>query len=246
MPNQPTTRTYEPSIVTVFDRLDAWRHFPGYALERRADIFFSLYLREVIEAELHVELADTIIPEFPLKHAENNQSDKVDYLLCSHDRLRIFLVELKTDLASLRQIQSEYLSRAQTSGLTTLLHDVCAIVKATNYRPKYHHLLRDLSTLGFLTFPPEIEAGLASGQGRKVAALLQKIGVPELSTSAIEIVYIQPQHSNEPNRIDFETFARHVARHPDPLSQRFSESLLRWRTAAGKSEVQHEFAKVGA
>jgi hypothetical protein len=48
------------------------------------------------------------------------------------------------------------------------------------------------------------------------------------------------------DRIDFETFARHVARHPDPLSQRFSESLLRRRTAAGKSEVQHEFAKVGA
>jgi len=245
MPTQPT-RTSETSINTVFDRLDAWRHFPSYALERRADIFFSVYLREVIEEELHVELADTIIPEFPLKHADNNQSDKVDYLLCSSDRLRIFLVELKTDLSSLRQTQSEYLSRAQTTGLTAILNDVCAIVKATNYRPKYHHLLRDLSNLGFLTLPPEIEAGLASGQSRQVAAALQKIAVAELSTSAIEIVYIQPQHSNEPNRIDFETFARQVARHPDPLSQRFSESLLRWRSAAGKSEVEHEFAKVRA
>jgi hypothetical protein len=26
--------------VTLFDRLDAWRHVPAYQLERRADIFF--------------------------------------------------------------------------------------------------------------------------------------------------------------------------------------------------------------
>lgn len=29
-------------IDTLFKRMDAWRHFPNYQLERRADIFFSL------------------------------------------------------------------------------------------------------------------------------------------------------------------------------------------------------------
>jgi hypothetical protein len=52
--SQPTT--------ALFDRLDAWRHCPAYQLERRADILFSLYLREVVEQELGVELLDVIIP----------------------------------------------------------------------------------------------------------------------------------------------------------------------------------------
>ena len=29
-------------IDTLFDRMDAWRHFPNYQLERRADVFFAL------------------------------------------------------------------------------------------------------------------------------------------------------------------------------------------------------------
>ena len=51
----------------VFDNLDKWRHLPNYQLERRADIFFSLYLKEVIEEKYHVKLQDTIIPEFPIQ-----------------------------------------------------------------------------------------------------------------------------------------------------------------------------------
>jgi len=39
-------------IDTLFNRMDAWRHFPNYQLERRADIFFALYLPEVLEAKL--------------------------------------------------------------------------------------------------------------------------------------------------------------------------------------------------
>ncbi len=39
-------------IDTLFNRMDAWRHLPNYQLERRADLFFSLYLPEVLEAKL--------------------------------------------------------------------------------------------------------------------------------------------------------------------------------------------------
>ena len=31
-------------IAAVSDRMDAWRHLPKYQLERRSDLFFSLYL----------------------------------------------------------------------------------------------------------------------------------------------------------------------------------------------------------
>ena len=35
-------------MLQLFDRLDEWRDFPNYQLERRADIFFSLYLVEAL------------------------------------------------------------------------------------------------------------------------------------------------------------------------------------------------------
>lgn len=48
-------------IDTLFNRMDAWRHLPNYQLERRADLFFSLYLPEVLEAKLGFLVGDTII-----------------------------------------------------------------------------------------------------------------------------------------------------------------------------------------
>lgn len=230
-------------VEDIFDRLDAWRHFPGYALERRADIFFSLYLRAVIEQELQVSLAEIIIPEFPLKHVANNQSDKVDYLLCSSDRRRVFLVELKTDLNSLRSAQAAYLDRARAAGLTVLLSDVCAIVQKTRALHKYHQLLLGLSKLGLLWLPRELQA--CTGLSTKRSSL-EKISVEALSQSTVDIVYIQPQHSNEPNRIDFQTFARYVAMHDDPVSRRFCESLQRWQAPVGANEIERELSKVRA
>ena len=35
-------------ITAIFDRMDSWRHLPGYQLERRADLLFSLYLPEAL------------------------------------------------------------------------------------------------------------------------------------------------------------------------------------------------------
>ena len=37
-----------PTIERVFELLDRWRHLPAYKLEPRADIFFALYLPEVL------------------------------------------------------------------------------------------------------------------------------------------------------------------------------------------------------
>ena len=39
-------------IDKLFDCMDAWRHLPNYQLERRAGLFFSLYLTEALEAKL--------------------------------------------------------------------------------------------------------------------------------------------------------------------------------------------------
>jgi hypothetical protein len=49
-------------ITDLFDRLDAWRHFPNYQLERRADIFFALYLPEVLESTLGIAITPRFRP----------------------------------------------------------------------------------------------------------------------------------------------------------------------------------------
>jgi hypothetical protein len=95
-------------LDVVFRHLDHWRHLPAYQLERRADIFFSVYLKSVIEEVAEVALEDEIIPELPLKgdliwpELPTNKSVKVDYALFAKDRSRVFFVELKTDSASRR------------------------------------------------------------------------------------------------------------------------------------------------
>ena len=97
----------EPTIECVFDLLDRWRHLPAYQLERRADIFFALFLPEVLGAHLSkqencsVEINPTLIPEFPIKKRDSNQSINVDYFALSQDGERAFLIELKTDMKSI-------------------------------------------------------------------------------------------------------------------------------------------------
>ncbi|MBL8046740.1 MAG: hypothetical protein JNL09_09375, partial [Anaerolineales bacterium] len=100
-------------IEEIFDWLDRWRQLPAYQLERRADIFFALYLPEIIAYKFALT-AKFIIPEFPIRigeiseNTENNQSFKADYLVITENRYRFMLVELKTDQGSIRSGQNKY------------------------------------------------------------------------------------------------------------------------------------------
>lgn len=235
-----TTRS-QPA-VTLFDRLDAWRHLPAYQLERRADIFFSLYMREVVEHELGVHLMDAIIPEIPIKQPDGHQSFKADYLLTAVDRQRAFLIELKTDPRSRRSEQDDYLARAADLGIETILEGFRSIVLATSAYKKYYHLLRELETLGYLHLPPDLATFIfptpRSGLTKKLREITLGAHRPKL-----EVFFVQPHASESDRVIDFETFARHVAKHDDVLSQRFAESLLRWRHPAGDLEAIGEVMK---
>ncbi|MGA7845141.1 MAG: hypothetical protein WCB17_11375, partial [Dehalococcoidales bacterium] len=53
-------------INDIFDKMENWRNLPKYQLERRSDLFFAIYLKEVVEAKFGVLLKDQIIPEFPI------------------------------------------------------------------------------------------------------------------------------------------------------------------------------------
>ena len=87
-------------LEQLFDQLDDWRNLPTYQLERRADIFFSIYLREILQTFTGQDIHEVLIPEFPLHqnaldpNAKNRRHFCADYLAFSSDLKQAFLIEV--------------------------------------------------------------------------------------------------------------------------------------------------------
>ena len=88
-----------PTIDRVFDTLEEWRRLPSYQLERRADIFFAMFLTDALEKHIKTELERFVIPELPLRKGtlrtnkgsnDLNRSVKLDYVVFSKDYKRVF------------------------------------------------------------------------------------------------------------------------------------------------------------
>jgi hypothetical protein len=222
------------SIKRLFDLLDRWRHLPKYQLERRADIFFGLYLREFLQDRLGIALRPQLVPEFPI-HLRSldpdvlgDRSCNADYLAVSEDLSRVLLVELKTDGLSRRDRQDKYLVDAQSVGMTALLRGVVQIAGATQQKRKYLHLLALLADVGLVTLPADLD-GSAAG---KLCAKPEQIEVTN-QVKSIDLVYLQP-HKTQPEEIGFAELAQWMERFDDPLSVRFRQSLEQWAlTTAG-------------
>lgn len=132
------------NLTNLFDLLTDWRTLPAYQLERRADIFFALYLNDLLKhcGYFAPDEHPTIIPEFPAKHADSHQSDRIDYMVYSERK--IVYVELKTDNHSIRPEQAEYLCNIRQKALTEVFGDIIAIYHATTARTKYRKLIEKL------------------------------------------------------------------------------------------------------
>ena len=200
----------------LFSNLDSWRHLPAYQLERRADIFFSIYLPDLLFGKFGVQV-EGVLPEFPVRkgtigpESTGNLSDKIDYLIKVKDTNRVIFVELKTDENSRRSDQDRYLEKAKQVGLTKLLDGILAIYRATQSRKKYRYLLGSLQNMGFI----------ALGDGNTFRVIPADYD--------IQIVYIQPNNpENHENIISFQEAAHIIQQHGDELSLRFAQSLLEW------------------
>lgn len=211
-------------INQLFANLDIWRHFPAYQLERRADVFFAIYLPEFLKLEMDYDV-QSIIPEFPIRigtiHSKSdiNKSFKVDYLVKVRNPNRVLFVELKTDNKSRRDKQDWYLQVAQKKGMLSLLRGLQEIYHASNSKPKYDHLLRALH-----------EANLIRLSEKKGFELVEQ-------ENEISILYLQPSGKSA-NTITFLQLADFVGKKQDDLSKRFSESLRKWAlTTAGANVV---------
>ncbi len=146
-------------LLNALSKLEEWRHLPAYQLERRVDVFFGLFLPEIIEQRFR-EPGGVVIPEFPLHRGNvlresnskrKNESVKVDFaVFCRNRYKKIFLVELKTDSRSIRPDQLKHMLCAARDdvGPEQVLGGVVKAAIHSPVKPKYGHLLYELHKLG--------------------------------------------------------------------------------------------------
>lgn len=223
-------------VSGLFALMDAWRHLPAYQLERRADVFFALYLRDFVAQKTGIDFDSRIVPEFPIKRdliwpeKPGSSSVKADYLLVSRDAEHALLVELKTDSGSRRDQQDTYLERAQQLGMQPLLQGVADIIRATSAHRKYFHLACLLRDLGLLSLPTGYRDHLFPSIKTGLSTLLTEVK-PSAASPRLAVLYIQPQPG--PAAIGFEEFASFVESRPGDLPRVFAAHLRRWQLPAG-------------
>lgn len=136
------------AVERILKNLDTWRHLPKYQLERRADMFFGLFVRDIVAMHLNVALHQTVIPEFPFKNnRDRNTTVNFDYVLFSEDLRTAYILELKTDAGSVDDDQLGYLGQAREAKFSTLLDGICAVANKSSQDSKYNHLFRTLECL---------------------------------------------------------------------------------------------------
>lgn len=217
-------------INKLFDLLDDWRNLPGYQLERRADIFFAIYLDKIIERKFGAKI-DLVIPEFPIRkdnlpnHSrfnkkplkKPNQSFQIDYLLYSKSDIpQVFLVELKTDKNSRNEKQDWYLEEASKIKVKGLVEGLIKIHSATNQKLKYDNLLDKIEKIGWIK------------RGNKT---IKNLNI-EIEPS---ILYIQPTNEESIDSvISFDDIIIALSDSNDPVTKRFIESLEKWKSDTNK------------
>ena len=219
-----------PDMAALFDLLDQWRHLPSYRLEPRADAIFGLFLPHALDRHLAsrgIAIDPRIIPEFPLGQGDTKRSDKVDFFAVSRNREHAFLVELKTDMGSLRDTQENYLSRAVERGLAALLRDIRSMAKARNpqARRKYFHLLKAIAELDLMILPGELQNRVYDSP-RGVYGCIDRIRIPS-TLPDIEVIHVLPDTVEGKDCIDFENFAT-IAEDRGEIGKRFAASLRSW------------------
>ena len=219
-----------PDMAALFDLLDRWRHLPSYRLEPRADAVFGLFLPDALDRHLAprgIAIHPRFIPEFPLGQSDTKLSDKADFFARSQDREHAFLIELKTDMGSLRDSQEDYLNRAVERGLAAVLCDIRSMAKSRNpqARRKYFHLLKAIAALDLMTLPPDLE-GKIYDHPRGVYECIDGIGIPS-ALPDIEVIHVLPETVEGMDCIDYETFAG-VVEDRGQIGRRFATSLRNW------------------
>lgn len=243
-----------PTIEDIFGLLDKWRHLPAYRLEPRADIYFALYLPEVLLKRFGSEIKKPLIPEFPIKDKEASGNFKrVDYFALS-GKENAYLVKLKTDLASKDEEREKLLAHLvdeNGKGLKPLVKDIITLAcnKNRQIRNKYVHLLFHLRTLDLVSFNEEELYGIAfQNPSRGIYDILKNVKLASWICGhrpRLEALNIQPWHrkvdgtggKDKTKVVDFREFAEIVESGSgyQEMRQSFACYLKKWAAEAEKA-----------
>ena len=244
-----------PTISQILNLLNDWRHLPFYSLETRAAPFFAVFMRELLSTHFDCEIHEILIPEFPLRigtlynederkqlqpEPSADQSYNVDYVAFAKDKRTAYLVELKTDMDSLRSQQDKYLIEARNKGLPALVEGVKKMSKKSNKKQKYVHLLHRLSASGIELVSMPDDTQLYKKTFRRVVAgwtaALDQLETDKQHFPKTKVVFVQPVERNPVDRrfehIYFEEVATIVERRGD-LGALFANYLRQWTKIAG-------------
>lgn len=157
-------RPSNTGLDRLLSQLDSWRHFAAYKLEQRVDVLFGLFLPEILGgAPFGSAIERRVVPEFPFPQerllgteSPSFRSDRIDFVAISQDRRKLYLVELKTDHASLRDEQlGKMLAACDRAREGTALAWVSTLVEVakpsrSRHARKYLHLLSVLEEWGLV------------------------------------------------------------------------------------------------
>lgn len=225
----------------LFDTLDKFRHLPAYQLERRADIFFALFLKSALESKIGCALREEIIPEFPLKRAGSNLSTKIDYLMLSEDGTKAYLIELKTDPSSLRHSQINDLLIAGSRNFQSLIGDVINVAANSTEKRKYNELFKLLQQAKVVELPQLLDDLMAKKRltGYTDRMHMDIIRGEDRSLETVLILPVSsltkkiksdPQHAIHKvnHTLTLSDFAQSVKVQGGLFANRFAQSLEEW------------------
>ena len=231
-----------PNIETLFSKLDKWRNLAGYPLEPRVDALIGLFLPRVIEECCEIpEMHTLVIPQFPLKQPGTNRSDRVDFFALSKDRGQAYLVEVKTDMGSLRPAQGTYLKRVSDKPLNEILTEIVKIAAASSSqsRKKYFHLLHALCEMGLMSFGNELKDKIRRVETAGTTKLIREIKVCAGRNLKPVVVFVQPRDGGPSTKGDFRCISfdevAGVVESCGKLGEVLAKYLKRWKTDAGTS-----------
>lgn len=213
-------------IDNLFNLLDDWRHLPKYQLERRADIFFALYMKEIIEHAFPGAVIERkhIIPEFPLRKGvmndqtpDDDRSTNVDYMVFDEKHRTVYLVELKTDENSAGPGQRALLAAAAEK-MPELIKGILHIATKPllkQHKTKYEALRQKLEVLGLVK-------------------QVERTYVECCEGLSVKPIYIKPSRTWKSAAdggitvIDFEQVIEAISANEDDIAVRFRQSLKVW------------------
>jgi len=202
------------AVEQMLQNLDTWRHLPKYQLERRADMFFGLFVRQIVSEYSGDPIHPIIIPEFPFKHKKTtNHTVNFDYVLFSEKGTCVYILELKTDANSVDHDQLENLKDASQVQFAELLEGIRDVQKNTKQDKKYACLFDLLEKVKIES--PKIELLYLS---------------PRLDDAKRDVVLkvVKKEESEHDNIIDFQMAAEILEKTGGAVECHFAAYLRRW------------------